>query len=54
MKQSLNTEIQYYRAIVIKKKKKKKKPARYWYSDKQVDQWNRIDDPEMNPQTYGH
>jgi hypothetical protein len=24
------------------------------YLDRQVDQWNRIKDPEMNPHTYGH
>ena len=37
----------YFRAIVIK-------IVWYWYSNRQVDQWNRIEDADMNPPTYSH
>jgi hypothetical protein len=37
----------YYRGFMIKS-------AWYWYNDRQVDQWNIIEDPEMNSHTYGH
>jgi hypothetical protein len=40
----------YYRAIV----KKKGGGAWYWNRDRQVDQWNRSEDPEIEPHAYGY